>query len=440
MKLGNYKYLLLYIFFLVPGFAQSQQNENLAIASINDAYLVRPNLLSFDLRLTRISEKWERFANATFQLSFIDSTLDYDNLEIKYVTGTSDLFIESLTGGPLPIDGYNFRITPYDSRFSIYVAGPYEYDYCQIIPKAETPADSGIRIGTFTIATKDSSDLPRTLAWTRPLDYYQTVAYKLEDDTYIQPELVWAEEDNNLEMTYRDTTNQIVKYEYDEDAAFRFLLDYFKVEYAGEKETEITWATIEEAFNRGFFIWRYIKPFGGGNTVYKEDYKRIFSYEDPPPTGDMLKGLGTTNEGKEYGPLRDSVEYRGEEYCYELWYESFRGDSVSIKYLATACCPIPNAVITYAQGNPNPFRDKTQLDYILADEVILTVKVYDALGSEVETLIDREYKKRGHYTDLYFYASEYAHQGLYEVIFIAYPVDDPSVELSRAVIKLQLIR
>jgi hypothetical protein len=34
----------------------------------------------------------------------------------------------------------------------------------------------------------------------------------------------------------------------------------------------------------------------------------------------------------------------------------------------------------------------------------------------------------------------YASQGLYEIVFIAKPIDDPNVEVSRAVVKVQLIR
>jgi len=60
-------------------------------------------------------------------------------------------------------------------------------------------------------------------------------------------------------------------------------------------------------------------------------------------------------------------------------------------------------------------------------------------GKEIEKLYNHEYMKYGTY-DKDFYPSSLASQGLYEIIFIAYPVDDPAVEISRAVVKAQLVR
>lgn len=71
--------------------------------------------------------------------------------------------------------------------------------------------------------------------------------------------------------------------------------------------------------------------------------------------------------------------------------------------------------------------------------MILTAKVYDVSGQLVETLIDSKYTTRGEHS-VQWIASQYAVQGMYNVILIAYPVNDPTIELSRAVVKLELMR
>ena len=74
---------------------------------------------------------------------------------------------------------------------------------------------------------------------------------------------------------------------------------------------------------------------------------------------------------------------------------------------------------------------------------MLKCDVFDVRGKLVTNLIN-DYKD-GDYTEIgwhevRFVAPQLASQGLYSIIFIAYPIDDPSVELSRAFVKVQLIR
>ena len=42
--------------------------------------------------------------------------------------------------------------------------------------------------------------------------------------------------------------------------------------------------------------------------------------------------------------------------------------------------------------------------------------------------------------EIIFEASQFAIQGMYNVVFVASPIKDESVELSRAVVKLELMR
>jgi len=71
---------------------------------------------------------------------------------------------------------------------------------------------------------------------------------------------------------------------------------------------------------------------------------------------------------------------------------------------------------------------------------MLDVFVSDLTGRILFYLKNGEYVVRGPHNDVDFVADYHAQEGLYNVIFIAYPIDDPTVELSRAIVKLQLIR
>ena len=95
----------------------------------------------------------------------------------------------------------------------------------------------------------------------------------------------------------------------------------------------------------------------------------------------------------------------------------------------------------------NPFNLSTVIEYELEDDVMLTVTAYDVLGREIKLLSDDatgnslnniEMKRGMHYTT--FYAPELASQGLYDIVFIAEPLDDSAFESSVAVVKLQLIK
>jgi hypothetical protein len=83
----------------------------------------------------------------------------------------------------------------------------------------------------------------------------------------------------------------------------------------------------------------------------------------------------------------------------------------------------------------------------LEDDVYLTVSSYDVLGKKIKDLIDpgtgkvldKMFIKKGKHSTV-FQAPELASQGLYNIVLLAYPIKDPSIEFSRAVVKVQLIR
>lgn len=73
-------------------------------------------------------------------------------------------------------------------------------------------------------------------------------------------------------------------------------------------------------------------------------------------------------------------------------------------------------VYSLRQNYPNPFNPATKIEYQLPEEKRVVIKVYNAIGQEVTTLID-EVKPAGFYTEK-FNASQYA-SGMYIYRMIA---------------------
>jgi hypothetical protein len=114
-------------------------------------------------------------------------------------------------------------------------------------------------------------------------------------------------------------------------------------------------------------------------------------------------------------------------------------DSSGVPIEGVCSVTVPYSVIVKAVARQNPFSEGTAIDYKLDDDVYLTIKVYDPIGKEIVILMDNKLMKIGnHQVD--FEASKFAIQGMYNVVFVASPIKDVSVELSKAVVKLELMR
>ncbi|MFA6571510.1 MAG: hypothetical protein WCT77_09770 [Bacteroidota bacterium] len=426
------KYILLYplLIIIVCGNLFSQTVDTLATVQVYNVALIKPDSLSFDLKITRTSDKWERFANGTFQLIFNDTTLiSPAKINIDYLGGTSDLKIASLAGNNLPVTEYIITPRVFDGRISITLAGPEFF-----VDAFPVMRDSSIKIGTFIITPKDTAVLPKGLKWLTPSFYYQACAYKIDKDTFWIPDVLMAGPNDNFEMAHPGTSE--VNYVVGELPAPEMILKYFKVEYAGRKKVKISWATIKEAYNKGFILQRALMNYNVVDTTTDVQWNEIARWSGGRPQEAGMRGAGTSFKEHEYLYEYDTVQYRGSDYCYRLYYQDFNDREL---YLAMKCLPVPNAVIVAATPYPNPFTNSTRIDYRVDDDVMMTTTVYDLKGREIRKLIDNKEIKYGRH-DLIFEASDLASQGMYDMIFIAYPIDDPSVEVSRAIVKLQLIR
>ncbi len=413
----------------------TQNIDTLAIVRIENILLVQPDTLQFDIRIYRNSDRWSKLANGTFQLTIGDGTTSVyeENAKIEYISGSSQLRVYPITG-QLTKDSYFISPSIIRDRVSISVLGPELFQDANFIPK-----DTGLLIGTFQVIEKSGNTLPLNINWLYPQFYYQACAYKLENDSIVPPFITWNLANDNIEMEdiHRTTT---VRYEADIAPDPYVKLKYFYARYEGQRKVGLYWETETEFLNRGFILRRGYLPFGSRDTAGVEFKDFVASYEGgegKPPVPEMI-GLGSSRLGKPYSYKHDTVPFRGETYCYALYYKDFYGAE---HYLASSCVKIPNSVIVYAQANPNPMTTSTTIEYQLDDDVLLECNVYDLLGRKVKNLIDLQEIKLGKHEIVFETPREHlASQSMYEVIFIAHPIDDPAVDISKAVVKVQLIR
>ncbi|MEW5798840.1 MAG: T9SS type A sorting domain-containing protein, partial [Bacteroidota bacterium] len=108
----------------------------------------------------------------------------------------------------------------------------------------------------------------------------------------------------------------------------------------------------------------------------------------------FVEGNGTTNAPKEYS-FTDSKLNAGK-YSYRLKQIDRDG---KFEYSQSVEVTIANVPKEFAleQNYPNPFNPSTMINYQLPMTNHVTLKVYDAIGREVATLVN-EVKEAGSYT------------------------------------------
>jgi hypothetical protein len=422
--------IIVLLFFFSSGLSAQNERDTIARHYVTYPYMVSSDTLRFAVEILRDNEVWTNWANGTFQLEFANPAFEVNDIDfgIEYITGTSELEITPFTG-QIPEDTYYITPRIFTGRISITVAGPDYYVDSDYIDLNDTTV-----LGEFFLYTKDGSQFPaiENLKWKQPIDYYQASAYKTPDDI-LEKSKMFFQSDDNVEFDNFRTTTALYKNK-DIDLP-KMILDTMWVDYAGVKKVEIHWVTSEEAFNKGFILKRAFRPFGVDENTLTYDHL-VARFGDGSPREQAIKGLGTSKTGAEYQWLYDTVEFRGVDYCYLLQYEHFDG---TIHDLAIKCLEIPNAVITMAKPMPNPFEVTTTIQYRVDDDVYMTIKAYDMQGKLVHTFMEGQYLKIGLH-EVQWTPGNIAQQGFYDVIFMAYPVDDPSVERSQSTVKVQYFR
>ncbi|MBS1494673.1 MAG: T9SS type A sorting domain-containing protein [Bacteroidetes bacterium] len=142
-----------------------------------------------------------------------------------------------------------------------------------------------------------------------------------------------------------------------------------------KQNVTLNWSTVQEENNKGFEIER--NSFGAG-------WKRI----------GYIEGHGTTNTPQNYtfterGLTTGSYHYRLKQIDYNGNYEYHELNSEII-------IGVPSK-FALAQNYPNPFNPSTIINYQLANNSFVSIKIFDISGREVSSLVN-EVKDAGYYS------------------------------------------
>ena len=135
---------------------------------------------------------------------------------------------------------------------------------------------------------------------------------------------------------------------------------------ASEGTVELTWITATETNNNGFEVQRS----NGG------EFEIL----------DFVEGHGTTTEFQVYSYSDRDLNVGS--YSYKLKQIDFDG-TFDYSNVVEVDIPAP-AVFALEQNYPNPFNPSTSIQYAVSSRQFISLKVYDILGNEIETLVNEE--------------------------------------------------
>ncbi|HMN49072.1 MAG TPA: T9SS type A sorting domain-containing protein [Ignavibacteriaceae bacterium] len=142
----------------------------------------------------------------------------------------------------------------------------------------------------------------------------------------------------------------------------------------GNKVT-LNWSTATETNNQGFEIQR--NQNGNWTSIA------------------FKNGAGTTTNAQSYSFVDDLISVKHGKVSYRLKQIDFNGAS---KYSQVVEVELNSMPLSYSldQNYPNPFNPSTKISYQLPQSGFVSLKVYNAIGKEVATLVNEE-KSAGNY-------------------------------------------
>ncbi|MCB0726390.1 MAG: FG-GAP repeat protein [Ignavibacteriae bacterium] len=154
-----------------------------------------------------------------------------------------------------------------------------------------------------------------------------------------------------------------------------------------ERNVTLNWSTTSETNNSGFDIERAVD---NGQKIIENGQLIIDSWSK----AGFVEGNGTVNEPKNYSFTDKNLQTGN--YKYRLKQTDFNGNYEYYYLSESVSIGIPDK-FSLSQNYPNPFNPVTNLEFGIPELGLVSIKVYDAVGREVETLVN-EIKEPGYYT------------------------------------------
>ena len=152
-----------------------------------------------------------------------------------------------------------------------------------------------------------------------------------------------------------------------------------------DNDITLNWTTATETNNSGFNVERK-QVFSPQSAVGNEEWKIV----------SFINGHGTTTEPQSYS-YKDENLTAGK-YLYRLKQIDFDGTFEYSNIIESEI--LPPAKFSLEQNYPNPFNPSTSIQYSLASTQFVSLKIFNSLGEEVETLITG-YQEAGVHSKLY---------------------------------------
>jgi hypothetical protein len=166
----------------------------------------------------------------------------------------------------------------------------------------------------------------------------------------------------------------------------------------------LKWTTSTESNNYGFAIERSLSP-----TPSQKEGASSTSLWGEWGTIGFVKGSGNSNSTKYYSYIDKDLNNPGE-YFYRL--KQIDNDG-SFKYSNTIQLKITRPLyFELKQNYPNPFNPVTTIGYTISKSAHVKLKVYDLLGNEIATLVNKE-EPAGVYSVQLSVAGQHLSSGIY---------------------------
>jgi hypothetical protein len=133
----------------------------------------------------------------------------------------------------------------------------------------------------------------------------------------------------------------------------------------------LDWTTATEANNSGFEIYRKKSE----DRIQESEWEKL----------GFVPGFGTTTEPKSYSFIDEDVKTGT--YKYRLKQIDFDGTFEYSNEIEVEFDFIPKEFVLY-QNYPNPFNPSTTIRFSIPQSSLVTLKIYNALGQEVRTLVN----------------------------------------------------